>query len=71
MIKNRHGLLKKAIKSDKILREIQDQLNDLKEAKRKHIDSPQCERKAIGGCTACHYWSGAIHLLADLLDEPL
>lgn len=39
-------------------------------AKAEHIDNgSQCERGAIGGCTACHFWSGAISALTELLNE--
>lgn len=35
-------------------------------AKAAHKSSTQCER-TIGGCTACHFWSGAISALSDLV----
>ena len=43
-------------------------LQDMFESKAEHLASKQCERNSIGGCTACHYWSGAITALWELLD---
>ena len=35
--------------------------------KRSHLLSKQCTRNSAGGCTACHFWSGAIEAVKNLL----
>lgn len=40
----------------------------LQKNKRKHKGGDQCQGK--GGCTGCHFWSGAISALSELLGRP-
>ena len=49
---------------------IREQLDTAKQAKKTHKASSQCEWKVIGGCTACHFWSGTISAYSELLGEP-
>ena len=44
-------------------------LVDARAAKLRHKGSNQCDRNTSGGCTACHFWSGAISALGDLVGE--
>lgn len=44
------------------------QLNIARQAKLRHKDSPGCTQR--GECTGCHFWSGAISALSEILGEP-
>ena len=52
------------------LEDVKEKLAEAKIAKRKHKASNQCTAKDGGACSACHYWSGVISVLGDLLGEP-
>lgn len=45
-------------------------LEEVRQAKKEHKNSDQCEWQNPGGCTACHFWSGAISALSEILGEP-
>lgn len=41
----------------------------MQEAKRKHKDGPSCDMKNGQTCGACHFYSGAIAALSELIGE--
>ena len=45
-------------------------LEKAKRAKLAHIKSKQCERHTGHPCGGCHFWSGTIAALSELLDLP-
>ena len=49
---------------------IKKKLQETKERKIRHKASEQCEEKTMSRCTACHFWSGAIAALSELIGEP-
>lgn len=50
-----------------VIASIKTNLDAGKLAKIEHKKSNQC---SIAGCTACHFWSGSIAALSELLGEP-
>jgi len=50
-------------------RMVERQLLKCRTAKQSHKNSSQCSRKKRR-CTACHFWSGAISILSELLGFP-
>ncbi len=49
---------------------IQEQRAKMQAAKRKHRLNPSCETEKGRTCGACHFYSGAIAALSELLGEP-
>jgi hypothetical protein len=45
-------------------------LGRARKAKKAHRMSTQCCRESGRSCSGCHYWSGAISALSELLGLP-
>ena len=47
--------------------EIRLKLKATQNAKIEHVQSLQCKRWQGDGCTGCHFWSGVISALSEVL----
>ena len=50
--------------------EIMNELEKARKRKKLHRATGLCVRGGLGGCTECHFWSGAIAALGNLVGQP-
>lgn len=55
------------VQASETVTKAEEMLKKLQEDKKNHKDGDQCQGT---NCTGCHFWSGSIAALSELLGEP-